>query len=307
MACSKPLSGYRCSNNGWSGKPQTDYDKITQITNMQIPCGQCYSCRMQRSGIWTTRLVHENTMHKQSCFITLTYSPENMPLDYSLDLSHFQQFLKRLRERIAYYQKKYNLPSKLIKFYHCGEYGSENKRPHYHALIFGFDFNDKTLHSQTRGIPLYRSPLLEDLWDFGFSTTGEVTPQSAGYCARYIMKKQLGRNAEAYYTTYSDLHGRDIQLKPEYTSMSNGIGKQWYEKYKSEVFPADNVLVNGKLAVVPPYYSKIFQREDPEGYEKMKTARLEKMELLAPDNTPKRLKVKEQCLKARTKSLIRSL
>jgi hypothetical protein len=56
-----------------------------------------------------------------------------LPADGSLDVSHFQKFMKRLRDRIK--------PLK-IRFFHCGEYGDLTRRPHYHALIFGYDFPD---------------------------------------------------------------------------------------------------------------------------------------------------------------------
>jgi hypothetical protein len=32
-----------------------------------------------------------------------------------------------------------------VRFFHCGEYGDLTRRPHYHALIFGYDFPDRIL------------------------------------------------------------------------------------------------------------------------------------------------------------------
>jgi hypothetical protein len=34
-------------------------------------------------------------------FITLTYDPDHLPSDGSLDVSHFQKFMKRLRKKIS--------------------------------------------------------------------------------------------------------------------------------------------------------------------------------------------------------------
>eukprot|EP01043_Picozoa_sp_COSAG02_P068353 COSAG02_NODE_11317_length_1749_cov_1.025455_4_plen_67_part_01 len=67
-------------------------------------------------------------MHEKSCFITLTFSPEELNKrgnPDSLDVRDFQLFMKRLRKK---HQHK-------IRFFNCGEYGEKNQRPHYHALI----------------------------------------------------------------------------------------------------------------------------------------------------------------------------
>ena len=47
--------------------------------------------------------------------------------------------MKRLRKRAG----------SDVRFYMCGEYGPENWRPHYHALLFGFDFADKRYSCRT--------------------------------------------------------------------------------------------------------------------------------------------------------------
>ena len=43
---------------------------------------------------------------------------------------------KRLRDRVGYGR---------FRFYACGEYGETTNRPHYHAILFNYDFPDKQL------------------------------------------------------------------------------------------------------------------------------------------------------------------
>ena len=118
-------------------------------------------------------------MYDDNCFITLTYSNQHIPADGSLDVRVFQKFMKRLRKRFG----------DGIRFYHCGEYGSLLGRPHYHACLFNFDFPDKYLWKENNGQKLYRSPSLEELWPYGYSSIGTVTFESAAYVARYILKR----------------------------------------------------------------------------------------------------------------------
>ena len=58
--------------------------------------------------------MNEAQMHKDNCFITLTYDTPHLPPRQSLKVSDFQTFMKNYRRSI--------LP-KRIRFYHCGEYG----------------------------------------------------------------------------------------------------------------------------------------------------------------------------------------
>jgi len=123
--------------------------------------------------------MHENQMHEESSFITLTMNDEYLSTRVnpsSLDKTEFQRFMKRLRKRYG----------KQIRYFHCGEYGEKNHRPHYHAILFGVDFEDKELFQVRDEIRLYTSKTLADLWPYGFVTIGEVTMESCAYVARYV-------------------------------------------------------------------------------------------------------------------------
>lgn len=255
---------------------------------VKVPCGQCVGCRLERSRQWAVRCVHEASLHEHNCFVTLTYNDKCLPLGGTLVKRDHQLFLKRLR--------KYIYPEK-VRFYMCGEYGEQLKRPHYHFILFGIDFPDKFLWIRNNGFPLYRSKLLEMLWPFGFSTIGDVTFETCAYTARYIMKKVNGDIAEDYY------QGR----LPEYTCMSRrpGIAHDWLEKYEDDVYPHDYVVIRGGVKCRPPrYYDKIYDLDHPDVFRGVK-ARRKYRAAKNPDGTYERLHVRETVQLARLKKLIR--
>jgi hypothetical protein len=223
---------------------------------------------------------------------------------WSLDKTEFQRFMKRLRKR---YGKK-------IRFFHCGEYGEKNNRPHYHAIIFGMDFEDKELFQVRDEIRLYTSENLAQLWPYGFSTIGTVTMESCAYVARYVTKKQKGKDAEKHYIRWDPLTGEGIPIEPEYATMSRkpGIGKTWFDQYKSDVFPHDYVVIN-KHEVKPPRYYLEQLRGDKDNptkeYLEVKAKRLEETpEVIDQYNeNMDRLWVKEAVKEKRLEILIRDL
>ncbi len=186
MACFGPLKGWPSKKLTPSGKRQVVFNISQAYTDrpVNIPCGQCIGCRLDKSKQWAIRCVHEASLYDNNSFITLTYNTEHLPEDRSLEVRVFQLFMKRLRKRFG----------TKIRFYACGEYGDQNGRPHYHACLFNHDFQDKKLWKRGKdpSLDLYRSADLEKLWPYGYSSIGEVTFQSAAYVARYIMKKITG-------------------------------------------------------------------------------------------------------------------
>lgn len=240
--CTSPLKAWRDPVRGVS------FSKTSHSgEELELPCGQCIECRFKRSRDWAIRCMHEAQMHKHNCFITLTYAPEHLPQDQSLDYTHFQRFMKRFRKRVG-------IP---VRFYMCGEYGENFGRPHYHACIFGYDFPDKQLLMRTKnGDNLYTSKILNELWPFGLSSIGSVNFQSAAYVARYIMKKITGNAAFEHYNKVDEDGVIVSSRTPEFTRMSlkPGIGAGWFNKYHSDVFPHDHVIVKGKECSPPRYY-----------------------------------------------------
>lgn len=256
----------------------------------QLPCGKCRVCRLERARQWAVRCIHENAEHGKSCFLTLTYDDHHLPADGSLRPADMQLFLKRLRKRID--------PIK-IRFFQCGEYGEINQRPHHHCLLFGYDFPDKIPYGRKTKHQIYGSKLLNELWGQGFASIGNLTFDSACYTARYIMKKQFGRNAEEHY------NGR----KPEYITMSRrpGIGQTFFENYKEDIYNHDRCVVSSKLILKPPlYYDRLYERSHSERLQQLKADR-KSFAQRSNGVDPDRYARKEKVLEVREKQQPREL
>lgn len=295
MPCYKPIQAYQ----GESGEvffQERSHFRITR--SLQLPCGQCIGCRLERSRQWAVRCLHEASLHERNCFVTLTYSDEHLPRRGMLDYEAFQKFMKRLRKHAA--------PTR-PRFYMCGEYGPENGRPHYHACLFNWDFADRTYWRKSpSGEKLYRSEILEKLWPFGNCEIGNVTFESAAYVARYCVQKVTGFNAKYHYHRV-DQDG-PYQLPPEFNKMSlkPGIGASWLEKYQDDVYPDDFVVIKGKEAKPPKYYDKLLTRWQPEIAEEIAFKREQDARAKYEDNTDARLAVKEKVAQARSQLLHRN-
>lgn len=271
MACFKPLVGYRSRTVNPTGKRSIVFDRNkSNDERVELSCGQCIGCRLNRSKNWAIRIQHEASLHEDNCFITLTYAPEHLPPLGSLRLRDFQLFMKRLRKEFG----------AGIRFFHCGEYGERGGRPHYHAIIFGLNFPDRKLRYTTElGHKCYSSEILDRLWGLGRTEIGSVTFESAAYVARYITKKIGGLDAEAHYQVVDDKWGEVLGSRvPEYVTMSRrpGIGKRWIDQYWSDVYPHDRVQMRGKDLVPPKYYDSQFGVAFPEEFEDVKFKRIQR-------------------------------
>lgn len=135
----------------------------------------------------------------------------------------------------------------------------------------------------------------------GFCTIGEVTFESAAYVARYILKKFNNKNQELVDQHYKG-------KKPEYITMSRrpGIGKDFYNKFKTDIYPDDFVLTNKLKKMKPPrYYDNLFELEDPKTLKKLKAQRTAKY--LEQNLTEDQIRAKEEILDRKIKKLIREI
>jgi len=312
MACYHPIKAYRsyAGRNEATGKWPLVFDSRYRYTGpdlagyeeLTVACGQCIGCRLERSRQWAIRCIHEASLHKQNCYLTLTYDNDHLPRGVDTTTGEIGAGVPVLRKKDMVYFMKY-LRKEFgagIRFFQCGEYGEKNFRPHHHVLLFNFDFPDKKYFTSKNGFPLYTSDILRRLWPHGNHLIGALTYESAGYTARYIVKKQLGKYAREFYEFYD--------LVPEYVTMSRrpGIAHDWIDKFMSDVFPSDAVLIKRRLVKPPRYYSSMFELTDPDEYIKLKMRRKIAAEG-SPDNTPERLAVRERLQQIRAERLVRSL
>lgn len=303
MTCYHPIEAYQTKDPNENGKrPLTFIEKTAR--KVKIACGNCIGCRLERSRQWTVRLNHENQLHELSTFVTLTYEPEKTPEGNTLVKSHFQDFMKRLRQHVYRQHLAAQLPGSVsdpgsgpkIRYFMCGEYGSQTQRPHYHAIIFGLDFGDKVKHSQNpQGDITYTSEKLTELWGFGHCLIGSVTPQSINYVANYLLEKVTGELATKHYESLNLASGEIYNRLPPYINMSNrpGIGAHWFARYAQDVFPSDCTIDRGKALGVPRYYTKLHLRENPTHEDALKASRKRKAIKTRSDNTDDRLRTRK--------------
>jgi hypothetical protein len=211
------------------------YDKLGKPK--KASCRKCIECLQVRANEWGVRCHFELNSHKQNCFVTLTYS-EN-PI-YVIK-SEVQKFIKRLRKMIS--------PTK-IKYFACGEYGDKKMRPHYHIVIFGYDFDDKEHGGLTDSEKAYYfSPKLEKLWPYGRAIVQEANIQTVRYSAKYSakLKNTLPEHLKEF---------------PEFNLMSKNMGIEQILEKMEIYMKTDEIYIDGfkypiPQIVIDKYFFKI--------------------------------------------------
>jgi len=201
-----------------------------------VPCGKCPPCKFRRVNEWVFRLTYEHRRHVDAHFVTLTYDTDHVPISQNgfmtLCKSDFQDYMKRLRK----------LSGPGLKYYCAGEYGSQNKRPHYHAIVFGVS---DTSH-------------FFDAWhldgvSIGSVHVGQVTSDSIAYTMKYIDKAHFVKK-----------FARDDRV-PEFSLMSKGLGSNYSSDdsiiryHNSDISILYLTKLDGHKVAMPRYYrNKIF-------------------------------------------------
>lgn len=227
MSCVYPVDAWRSAKRSESGKrgivfnPRDGY--IDQP--LQVPCGKCIGCSQSRARTWGVRAYHESTQHQRNSFLTLTYAD---PAPVAIDKRHCQLFIKRLRRLYS------------VRYFLCGEYGTQTRRPHYHAVIFGEDFLAGKFAINEE---LYGNPILESIWGYGHVSVGSVTIESCMYVAGYVNKKSGDPD------TFNLMSRRP------------GIGHTWLDKYKDDIKNTEIVVIEGQEYAIPKSYLTRYETE----------------------------------------------
>jgi hypothetical protein len=207
--------------------------------------------------------VHERQMHTQAWFLTLTYNDDRIPENGALNPDHLRRFFKSMRRREKAAAERQGRKPNPLRYYACGEYGERTKRPHYHAVLFGTDLLDLDPLRTDNGHTVWRSETVESAWSHGFSELGTVTAKSCAYVAGYVRKKVKRAANPYYYTRVNPLTGELVELHEEFQRMSlrPAIARGWIERYWQDVYPRDEVRLNGMTFKPPRYYDKVMDQE----------------------------------------------
>lgn len=230
-------------------KPKLD-DSLPSSEWLEVPCGRCYACRMNRTDMWIDRIEMEMRCHSEPpYFLTLTYDNEHVPISesgvLSLSLRDIQQFFKRLR---------YHLSGCRIRYIYVGEYGGRTARPHYHAIIFGLP---RSFSSQD---------LLERIWGLGHVRLSSVNSNRIAYVAAFhIHSDGYPAGSVRPFVQYSRRPGLGYGYteKPEFVRSHVRFDVETGEQLPAQ--PADLIYVrrSGEKRPLPPYVRRIFF---PDGY-----------------------------------------
>jgi len=293
---------------GKTGRPNFPYDYPVGLPDerkLLLPCGKCIGCYLSVTQSWAIRCSHESSLYDDglnNSFVTLTYSDDHLPIGNTLVKKDIQLFFKRLRKARS------GIP---IRYYYCGEYGSQTFRPHYHLILFNTSFPDQESWRVINDCRTFVSEELASIWGKGFVTTAPVTYESAAYTARYVAKKAIANDFIPSEIVLDS--GEIIEIQPEYQNMSKmngGIGYGWYSQYKHDIYNHGFVITpNGHKARIPAYYDKCYDREHPDLFLPIK----EKRKSLAldlsndADNDVSRMIVKEKTKLLQIQKYIRTL
>lgn len=267
------------------GRPIFGYQGIKEgLSEIKLPCGKCPECVKDYYQSWATRGSRELQKWETNVFVTLTYSDEKLPKNRSLDISHVQKFMKRLKK---YYGSTKENPIRQI---YTGEYGEDKKRPHYHAILFNCDFADKKRHGiSASGNVLYTSEILDRLWGHGHVKFGYANAGAIGYLFKYILKKKTRK--EKLQPLFIEYDGVTYEVEHEFCQSSRNPGIGACLRGSTSIHKG--FLTNGGVKnKIPKYYLNWLKENEPKVYEIIQQRKMDHALLKKPE-TALRKKQKE--------------
>jgi len=169
-------------------------------------------------------------------------------------------------------------------------------------ICFGEDFKKNSKHAeveQSSDYPLYVNDFVTELWGKGMVVIGSVTFSSIQYVAKYVTKKVNGEMAKDHY------QGK----QPEFMEASRkpAIGKRWFDRYETDVYPRDEFVFEGKVLRPPKYFQRRYAQKYPDKALDLSIKRETVAGLRNHLNTPERLQARKAITLARFKQHIRKL
>lgn len=159
------------------------------------PCGGCLPCLISERRVKTHRLLLESYLHESNCFVTLTFSNENLP-SCGVSVAEHQCFIKNLREQWHHATGRY------FRMYGVGEYGEKTGRPHYHYILFNFPTcvgSGPTWHGNVfLQCNCHICSFVAKVWGKGHVFLGTATVESMQYVAGYVTKKMTKKDTNRF-------------------------------------------------------------------------------------------------------------
>jgi len=247
VGCLNPLEGWRSRELNENGRRPAVFNHRSADLDLELslPCGKCLGCKKDKATAWGLRCHHEATQHLTSCFVTLTYSDPAPP---TLNKKHLQDFFKRLRKA-----------GETIRYFACGEYGTQTNRPHYHAIFFGNDFRHGSV---VTGVDNWTNPKIQTAWGWGSIMIKDATPEACFYAAGYMLKD-------------------DKEDSFHLQSSRPGIGYGWLNKYSDDIARNGFVTVDGRKIPVPRAY--LARPDHAMEFEALKDRRSEYIRTMDPE------------------------
>lgn len=165
-----------------------------------VPCNKCFICRDKLSQMWQFRGIAESRYSdNHTYFVTLTFNNDFLPYK-GVDKRHIQLFMKRLRRNLDRLGIEHN-----IKYFACGEYGKNTKRPHYHLVLWHFPDKHPYFSNLSKILSFIESCWCvyyqKELISLGFSMCKRCDSGSFKYVMKYVRKSvppPAGKNPMFY-------------------------------------------------------------------------------------------------------------
>lgn len=250
-------------SRSWALEMLPDYVSHKLI---EVPCGNCISCRLAYSKDWANRCTLEALQYDYNYFVTLTYDDDHLKYgelgNATICKDDLDSFIHNLREK---FRLKYNHVG--LRYFYCQEYGDSTFRPHAHLILFNcplpdlvdfFPQSDGSVIRQKNKMTgdLYQySQLIKDCWPNGNILIANCNWNTNAYVSRYILKKQKGKNAKVYT--------KQLGVVPPYIRMSTrpGIGLKYFENNKESLIDNPYIILPRDhkaplISMIPRYYKK---------------------------------------------------